>query len=602
MIDIFLFFLFYISISFVFIGFGEISKIMVLNKYRNLEELGFTGFMGFLFLYLISSLIFFFSNINQYIILSILVVGLGLFIFFLVKKKYNYNSLLILLITLTLFFPMVIISEPTEDFFFYYQPYMNYLQTSKIIFGLVNINSTLAFSTYSLYDIIVLFKINGIFENSFSIPIMIFYIFFLIYLIENLFKKFGLFYLFILFLSIISFSKLRDIGTSIPPQLLLIIVFCLIYSIFLEGINDIKFSKILLLLCFAIILRFNSIIILPLIILLSLRYYKFVLSYLSNNKKTIFFIFILTSIYFSKNIITSGCLVYPINKLCFENLTWSSNLEVTNQKYNKLSSDSKGWPFYAKENFKIDDKFVWKNLKKEGFIGYNDYLKTNISFWIKYWIKDPNYKKIINLFLLCLLGTIILNIYRKGNINYNVIQYKNYIFLLLSICLVILFWLIISPQMRYGGYFSFIIFFSLIFSQINSFVGKKTNLISLAMLIFVGFAYVSYKNIKRINEDFEEKKFINYPWPNNHELITNIDYTIFYKDNFTYYKRIRTNKLIFDNGEQAILMCGNINFPCIPEGKEVCLGKRIENNFFVYYQKNFDEKKCFEFMNENILY
>tara|TARA_B100000575_G_C23134952_1_gene659115 strand:+ start:627 stop:2435 length:1809 start_codon:yes stop_codon:yes gene_type:complete len=602
MIDIFLFLLFYISISFVFIGFGEISKIMILSKYRNTEELGFTGLMGFLFLFLVSSIIFFFSNINQYIILSIFVIGLSLFIFFLVKKKYNYNSLLILLITLSLFFPMVIISEPTEDFFFYYQPYMNYLQTSKIIFGLVNINSTLAFSTYSLYDIVVLFKIDGIFENSFSIPIMIFYVFFLIYLIENLFKKFSLFYLFILFLSIISFSKLRDIGTSIPPQLLLIIVFCLIYSIFLEGIDDIKFSKILLLLCFAIILRFNSIIILPLIILLSLRYYKFVLSYLFNNKKTIFFIFILTSIYFSKNIITSGCLVYPIDKLCFENLTWSSNLKVTNQKYNKLSSDSKGWPFYAKENFEIDNKFVWKNLEKEGFIGYNDYLKTNISFWIKYWIKDPNYKKIINLFLLCILSTIILNFYRKGNIKYNVIQYKNYIFLLLSLCIVILFWLMISPQMRYGGYFGFIIFFSLIFSQINSFVGKKSNLISLVILIFIGFTYVSYKNIKRINEDLEEQKFIDFPWPNNHELITNIDYRKFYKDNFTYYKRIRTNKLIFNNGKQAILMCGNINFPCIPEGKEVCLGKRTKNNFFVHYQKNLDEKKCFEFMNENILY
>ena len=60
MTDIFLFFLFYISISFIIIGFGEISKIMVLNKYSNLEELGFTGLMGFLFLYLISSLIFFF--------------------------------------------------------------------------------------------------------------------------------------------------------------------------------------------------------------------------------------------------------------------------------------------------------------------------------------------------------------------------------------------------------------------------------------------------------------------------------------------------------------------------------------------------------------
>ena len=54
---------------------------------------------------------------------------------------------------------------------------MNYLQNSKIIFGIVNVNSTLAFSTYSLYDIIIFFNISEKFENSFSIPILIFYFF-----------------------------------------------------------------------------------------------------------------------------------------------------------------------------------------------------------------------------------------------------------------------------------------------------------------------------------------------------------------------------------------------------------------------------------------
>ena len=66
---------------------------------------------------------------------------------------------------------------------------MNYLQNSKIIFGIVNVNSTLAFSTYSLYDIIIFFNISEKFENSFSIPILIFYFFYLTFLIELLFKN-----------------------------------------------------------------------------------------------------------------------------------------------------------------------------------------------------------------------------------------------------------------------------------------------------------------------------------------------------------------------------------------------------------------------------
>ena len=80
-----------------------------------------------------------------------------------------------------------IISENNEDFYFYYQPYMNYLSASKIIFGVVNINNTLAFSTNSLYDIIILFNVNDLIQNSSSAPILIFYVLYLSYLIEKVF-------------------------------------------------------------------------------------------------------------------------------------------------------------------------------------------------------------------------------------------------------------------------------------------------------------------------------------------------------------------------------------------------------------------------------
>ena len=123
--------------------------------------------------------------------------------------------------------------------------------------------------------------------------------------------------------------------------------------------------------------------------------------------------FIVLALFFSKNIINISCLVYPVKTLCFDNLYWSSNLKETEQKYNKLSSDSKGWPFYAKENFQITDKFVWTNLEKENFYNYNIYLKTSPVFWSQYWIKDPNYKKILNLFLLGLFALIIINTFKK---------------------------------------------------------------------------------------------------------------------------------------------------------------------------------------------
>ena len=121
-----------------------------------------------------------------------------------------------------------------------------------------------------------------------------------------------------------------------------------------------------------------------------------------SNKKLFLFTFFTFIFFITKNIINSGCLVYPVSTLCIKELTWSSNSKVTEQKYNKLKSDSKGWPFYAKESFNIKNKFVWENLERENFYNYNNYFATSPLFWGKYWLMDPNYKKIINLFLLSL--------------------------------------------------------------------------------------------------------------------------------------------------------------------------------------------------------
>ena len=107
---------------------------------------------------------------------------------------------------------------------------MNYLSASKIIFGVVNINNTLAFSTNSLYDIIILFKVNDLIKNSSSVPILIFYVFYLSYLIEKLFERFNIFYFVVLFLSIVSFTKLRDFGTMLHP---IIVNFNLLFNLFI---------------------------------------------------------------------------------------------------------------------------------------------------------------------------------------------------------------------------------------------------------------------------------------------------------------------------------------------------------------------------------
>ena len=156
--------------------------------------------------------------------------------------------------------------------------------------------------------------------------------------------------------------------------------------------------------------------------------------------------------------------------------------------------------------------------------------------------------------------------------------------------------------MRYGGYFCFIIFVSLIVSLFDKYINRNSHIVTLIFLIVLAVSYVNIKNIKRVYNDFGENKFINFPWPNNHKLNKNIDYITFTKDSTLYNQRLRTKKLVFDNGEQAILMCGDIDFPCIPVGKEVCLGEKTVYNSFIFYKKNTRENQCYEFMNKNILY
>ena len=602
MLEVLIILVFYFLSSMMIIGYGQFGKMLFFNNKANFKEIGVIGLFGFLILYNISTVINFFSNINEFIIIIVFLIGLIFFIIFIIHKNFNIKTLIIFYLTLLLFSLLGIISENNEDFYFYYQPYMNYLSASKIIFGVVNINNTLAFSTNSLYDIIILFNVNDLIQSSSSAPILIFYVLYLSYLIEKVFERFNIFYFVVLFLSIVSFTKLRDFGTMLPPQLLLILIFCLTYSIFIDDKKNDTYAKILILFTLAIILRFNSVIIGPLFILILFTKYKIILKFVMNNKK-LFLFTVFTFIFFiTKNIINSGCLVYPVSTLCIKELTWSSNLKVTEQKYNKLKSDSKGWPFYAKESFNIKNKFVWENLERENFYNYNNYFSTSPLFWGKYWLMDPNYKKIINLFLLSLFIVLILSIKKNGKIDSEQISKKHNFLLLISILLITILWFFLSPQMRYGGYFCFIILFSLIISFLSQKFFKKVNYLNLFILIFIAVGYLNLKNLNRIYDDVNNQKFENFPWPNNYELFQNLDFVKFTLDNTNYNRRLKTDKLIFNNGEEAILMCGKIDFPCIPDGKEICLGKRY--NFYSYnlYKKNKNESNCYNFMNKNILY
>ena len=535
-------------------------------------------------------------------ILSIQVIGVLLFLYAFITNQFKKLEITKLVILSIFLLPLGIIPESNEDFYHYYLPYIKYLEGSKIIFGLVNINDTLAYSSNSLYDILILFKYPSLFNNAYSIPILFFYVFFLIFIINKIIKTKDVFYFFILILSLIAFSSLRDFGTSVPPQLVLIMCGIIIYECIFLGYNDRKISVLLCLLTLAIILRINSIIILPVFLLLILFYYFKIPRYIKKNSLLVICLSLIISLFIVKNIIQSGCIVYPIHNTCFTKLTWSIDQKIVIQKNKKLQADSKGWSFYAKDHFNIKNKFVWKNLKGDNFFTYSQYANITPIFWLKYWMKDPNYKKIINLFALITIIYFLLLINSK-KIKEPIIVHNTtkYNLLILSSFLSCLLWFYISPQIRYGGAFCFIFAFSVLFKYFNNIIKRHILVVNMIVLTSIAFFYLEYKNINRILDNFDNKLFSNYPWPNLHQLNINEDYIYDKQHNVRFNKRIYSKKLIFDNKSDHILMCGNIKFPCIPDGKEVCLGKQKKRyGYLIYSRKNDDS--CYKFMNKNILY
>ena len=230
---------------------------------------------------------------------------------------------------------------------------------------------------------------------------------------------------------------------------------------FTNGIDDQKLSKLLCFLIFSIILRFNSIIIFPIILVFVFLNFKALYKYFYFHKLYTSFLLLGFMLFLLKNLLVSGCLIYPVYQTCFNKLDWSPNYEVTKLKYQKLQSDSKGWPFYAKENFQIKEKFVWDNLEKNGFKSFDKYSKAYPWFWVKYWAKDHNYKKIVNLFLISIIISLSIVLFNTRNTKILKLNKLDYFFLI-SIIFSCFFWFNISPQTRYGGYFVFLILFGFI--------------------------------------------------------------------------------------------------------------------------------------------
>ena len=306
-------------VIFSYLGYGILSfKLLNLN-YQNLN-LGYIGISGCFLLILLSYITIFFVPHNS--LHNIIIIILGTLIFLKNYKSINPKYLKLLLLFIIVTFSFFLISKTHDDFPYYHLPFSLNLSENKIQFGLGNLN--LAFRHHS--SILFLNSLKYLPDLKFylfNLPNYLIYIFVNIVLIDEVIKKnntnyIKIFSLFFLTLINIKFTRLAEYGTDLAGQLILIILFLNIIKFLLSEKID---SENLILTSFILILltSFKVYFILYFsiffILIYSIKKKDLEIFKIFNIKICIYFFSFLFLILLH-NFISTGCLIYPVSKLC----------------------------------------------------------------------------------------------------------------------------------------------------------------------------------------------------------------------------------------------------------------------------------------------
>ena len=595
------------------LGYGTlIFNYINTNNTEDSYYVGEKAFYSLLFFIPLSLIIHFFFSFNYFITTTIFIIGILMYL----KQnnlryKFNTKKTIYFFLLLFLFIPYFILTSYHDDFYYYHLPYLNVLQHSKIIFGLANLNTVLTYPQNLWFDIFALFKLPIIEHNGLQSFNGIFTLFFIIYCIENFIKaeKTVIKIISILYVvfSLSLFSRLRDHGAEIIPQLLMLMCYLNIMKIW---INEDSFKSrylinIIIFFTLAFLLRLSSVILIPLIAIILIQNNHYIYEIIKKIK-FISLILLIVSTVMIKNLITSGCVVYPISKTCLSQniVPWSIDKEIPKINENVILSFTRGWVLYAKINTANSNKFIFNPSKN--ILSHKDYLSKGVKFWLKYWAKDADIKRIFNIIYIGIITILIFTFVNIRNFELAKKKKKNLydkFFQLMYLISPMIFWLFFStPSNRYGGYAIFIAFFSYVIANIIILIySQKINYkLPLLILISISCLFFSIKNISRINNDMVKN---NFAWPKLTNLKLGIDYQETTINKTKVYLRIPTNILIMGkitDTNNYILHCGNINMLCTPIKKRDCI-KDIQKKYgyiFIYGNK----EKCLELHNKNALY
>ncbi len=434
----------------------------------------------------------------------------------------------------------------------YHLPYINMLNEEKIIIG--NSNLHFRFGHTSIIQYLsaisnnIIFGLNGIVFPSALIAsaIIINFLYNLTYYL-NL-KKLNFHFFFLLSVLIFIFYKMNrysEYGNDAPAHFLLF----LLVSEIIKNFETIKSNEILNYFILAVFIIMNKIILLtciflPFVFLAKKENFKIIF-----NRKLIFIIFFVL-IWITKNILVSGCVIYPLKFTCNKNLVWS-NMEKLEKIAIENEAWAKGWPEFRIENSKVKKKEFASNF-----------------FWLETWFNNHFLKILKILIPYIILLVVLLFIFRDKKKKYNSDIYTK---ILSLICIIgIILWFYKVPNFRYG-YSFIIVLISIIFSVLGCKYFKTENFSKIKYFILILLTAFVVKNMSRII--FEDKNYYNYPWPK------------FYS--FNYENNIKNNEYKIINGKKIYFpddgYCMYSKAPCgeIDDGFKI---KKIKNYLVMFIE------------------
>jgi hypothetical protein len=511
--------LFNLLLLFVITGYSYCFKNFI-NKKKN-QIFNLDILYGLFFLIFLSLFLNFFSPLKYFVYIVIL-IGLYFFITALKHKKIKINFLIHLFI-IFLLSTVVYSNGDNVDSPMYHLQIIKWLYNEKIIFGLPNLE--IRFGSNSLwFGILSLLQINlNNFNSIYTFNLIPFSILF--YQIFNCEKKISFIFINLSILFLLIFSFLHPFSNGIilnhlhntEVDTVGMIFFILSFFLFLKYFEDKKKENLHLLIICSVIclvtkLSYIAVLIFPLYALYN--YHKNIGEKIINKINLIVIVFI--CLWFVKNLIISGCILFPVSLSCF-NFSWSPGVDEIDT-YSKIV---KGFARDTRDRLRYTDfEFMIHT--------YN---------WLIPWFKDyamnTAFLKIFFL-LLCLSGITlffskIFNFLEKISLQ----QKKNYLIFVGLIFPSLYIWFQ-APEIRFGWGslitfccfpLSIIIFHFRFFKSWSNNLLKFTSILFLLLLLFDNKSNLSLKNyFKPYVKDTDYSKIIYVKKINEFDLYQSINW------------------------------------------------------------------------------